>query len=71
MTAEVLPAVCGPVEPLTPVEVTLTGVEEDLTMVWATDGTVWLLPAYTFTTDDGGRYTVVAVDEAFLTTDPG
>jgi hypothetical protein len=49
-----------------PVTVHLTGVKLTSTMVWAQDGTVWLLPAYTFTSSDGGEYTVVAVDEQYL-----
>ena len=53
----------GPAEPLI---VVLTGVREDLTMIWAADDTVWLLPAYTFTSDDGGIYTVNAVSDEFF-----
>ena len=45
---------------------TLNGVREDLTMIWAVDDTVWLLPAYTFTSADGGLYTVNAVADEFL-----
>ena len=59
--------------PSEPVDVTLTGVEEDLIMVWAVDDVVWLLPAYTFTSADGGRYTVNAVADEYLAqvTPPG
>lgn len=53
----------GVVEPIT---VQLTGVRLDVTMVWADDGTVWLLPAYTFTSADGGEYTVIAVDDQYI-----
>ncbi|MGD9704007.1 MAG: hypothetical protein AB7Q42_20445 [Acidimicrobiia bacterium] len=49
-----------------PLLVTLNGVREDLTMVWAADETVWLLPAYTFTSADGGLYTVNAVVDEYL-----
>jgi hypothetical protein len=49
-----------------PVTVHLNGVTLTSTMVWAQDGTVWMLPAYTFTSTDGGQYTVVAVDEQYL-----
>ena len=35
-------------------------------MIWAVDDTVWLLPAYTFTSPDGGLYTVNAVADEFL-----
>ena len=52
--------------PPAPVTVHLNAVRLDLTMLWAQDGTVWLLPAYTFTTTDGGEYTVIAVEESFL-----
>jgi hypothetical protein len=44
----------------------LTSVKPDLTMQWATDGTVWLLPAYTFGSADSGQYTVIAVDDAYI-----
>ena len=60
-----------------PVVVSLNAVRLDLTMVWAADGTVWLLPAYTFTSADGGEYTVIAVEDQYvqtpdpITTDPG
>lgn len=53
----------GPMEPIT---ITLNAMRLDLTMVWGEDGTVWLLPAYTFTSTDGGEYTIVAVDESLL-----
>lgn len=49
-----------------PITVHLTAATLGLTMVWAQDGTIWLLPAYTFTDADGGQYTVVAVDDAFV-----
>jgi hypothetical protein len=60
-----MPVDSAPIEPLT---IHLTGMRMDLTMVWADDGTIWLLPAYTFTAADGGEYTIVAVDESFLDT---
>jgi hypothetical protein len=52
-----------PVEPIT---VHLSSMRMDLTMVWDADGSIWLLPAYTFTSADGGEYTVVAVDDSLL-----
>lgn len=55
-----------PMPPLEPITVHLTGVVLDLTMVWAADNTIWLLPAYTFSSDDEGQYTVIAVDDSFL-----
>jgi hypothetical protein len=35
-------------------------------MVWAADNTVWLLPAYTFGSADGGAYSVIAVEDAYI-----
>ena len=51
---------------LQPVTVHLNSVKGDLTMIWDAANTIWLLPAYTFGTADGGLYTVVAVDDAYL-----
>ena len=56
---------CGNGNP-EPVKVTLNSVKRDLTMVWADDGTIWLLPAYTFGSADGGVYTVIAVADEFI-----
>jgi len=60
--------VIEPVDPadLEPITVTLTDVRLDLTMVWDADGVVWLLPAYTFSDADGGMYTVIAIDDSFI-----
>lgn len=52
--------------PLEPITITFTEVTTDLTMQWAEDGTIWLLPAYTFTSPDMGMYTVIAVDDSFI-----
>jgi hypothetical protein len=52
--------------PIDTITVTLNSVKPDLTMVWAADNTIWLLPAYTFGSSDGGLYTVNAVEDAFL-----
>jgi len=58
---------CGVEMPaLEPVTVTLTGVKMGLTMIWAADNTIWLLPAYEFSSADGGQYTVIAVDDSFI-----
>lgn len=73
------PPVCDPAADcidttLPPEEITvhLSGVQLSLTMVWDVDGTVWLVPAYTFSAADGGEFTVIAVDEQFVTLpDPG
>jgi hypothetical protein len=56
---------CAPVS-TDPITVTLNSVKADLTMVWASDNTIWLLPAYTFGTADGGLYSVIAVEDAYL-----
>jgi hypothetical protein len=56
---------CAPVQP-EPVTVTLNSVKADLIMQWAADNTIWLLPAYTFGSADGGIYNVIAVDDAFI-----
>jgi hypothetical protein len=56
---------CAPV-PSEPVTVTLNSVKSDLIMQWAADNTIWLLPAYTFGSADGGLYSVIAVDDAYI-----
>src|SRR3954454_16660771 len=57
---------CAAVDNSQPVTVHLNSVKADLTMIWDAGNTIWLLPAYTFGTADGGLYTVVAVDDAFI-----
>ncbi len=58
---------CGyELPPLEPVTIHLTGVTMGMTMVWAADNTVWLVPAYSFSADDGGQYIVIAVDDSFI-----
>jgi hypothetical protein len=72
------PAVdCAPID-AEPVTIHLNSVKADLTMVWASDNTIWLLPAYSFGAADGGIYSVIAVQDAFIqqsepaiVTDPG
>ena len=56
---------CAPAN-LEPITVTLNSVKTDLTMVWAADNTIWLLPAYTFGSADGGIYSVIAVEDAYI-----
>ncbi len=56
---------CAPVD-AEPVTVTLNSVKADLTMLWGADNTIWLLPAYSFGSTDGGIYTVIAVDDAYI-----
>ena len=50
----------------TEVVVTLVDVKPDLWWTSDVEGNVWLLPAYAFTGDDGGTYTVPAVTEEYL-----
>lgn len=56
---------CMPILP-EPSEVTLTGVALDSTLEWAEDGTVWILPAYTFSNADGVQATVMAVQDGYI-----
>ncbi len=50
-----------------PTEVaTLVDVRADLWWAWDDDGSVWLLPAYTFTDTEGRVFTVAAVTDEFL-----
>jgi hypothetical protein len=55
-----------PVDPGEPLVVTVTGVEEELWMLWDADGTVWLVPGYAFISDDGGRNSVPAIADEYL-----
>jgi hypothetical protein len=55
-----------PIDQGEPLIVTITGVEEELWMLWDADGTVWLVPGYAFTSDDGGRYSVPAIADEYL-----
>lgn len=52
--------------PVEPTVIHLTSVRRTLTTYWDVDSTVWLLPAYEFTSTDGGTWTVLAVDETYL-----
>lgn len=58
--------VVSPMPTPDPITIHLNGVRLDVTMVWDADGSIWLLPAYTFTSADGGEFTVVAVDDSLL-----
>jgi hypothetical protein len=67
---ESVPVESVPVESV-PVEVTrevatLIDVRADLWWAWDDDGSVWLLPAYTFTDTEGRLFTVPAVTDEFL-----
>ena len=44
------------------------GVKLVLSSVWQADGTQLLLPAFDFTSSDGGEYRVLAVDATYLDT---
>ncbi len=62
----------GTLPPPETITVHVSEVRLDLTMVWDVDGTVWLLPAYTFSSVDAtsgyqGSFTVIAVDDRFVT----
>lgn len=68
MPVDTLPVETMPVEtvPMEVFEIHLVGVHLGLTMVWDVDGTVWLLPAYVFTTADGGEFAVVGIEDGFI-----
>jgi hypothetical protein len=48
----------------------LSGVKLVLSSVWQADGSQILLPAFAFTSSDGGEYRVLAVDATYLDTTP-
>ncbi len=56
---------CAPLD-TTPITVTLTDAKPSLQQLWAADGTVWLLPGYTFSSTDSGQYSVIAVPDQFI-----
>ncbi len=58
--------IAEPGVPPEPITVHLNSMRLDVTSVWAEDGSIWLLPAYTFGSTDGGEYTMVAVDASYL-----
>ena len=70
--------VCDPatdcvIEEMPPPEditITFTDVRLGLTQIWDADGAVWMLPAYVFTSNDGGEWTVIAVDDSFIEMPP-
>jgi hypothetical protein len=49
-----------------PVVAVLVDVRADLWWAWDADGSIWLLPAYTFTDTEGRTHTVPAVTEEYL-----
>ena len=48
------------------IAVEFTSVSMELTTVWGEDGTIYVLPAYSFTAADGTTATMVAVGEEYL-----
>ncbi|MGZ4704501.1 MAG: hypothetical protein ACXWCM_06495, partial [Acidimicrobiales bacterium] len=51
--------------------VTITSVDLVLAAVPGTDGSLWLVPAYRLTGDDGSTSTVLGIDESFIAPPPG
>ena len=49
-----------------PIEVTLSDATPSLEMIYAADGTVWLLPGYRFMSSDGYEITAPAVSDEYL-----
>jgi hypothetical protein len=62
------PVEIAPIETIPPEQMlaTLVDVKADLWWAFDDDGSVWLLPAYSFSTSDGGIFTVPAVTDEFL-----
>ncbi len=58
--------IAEPGVPAEPITVHLNSMRLDMTSVWSEDGSIWLLPAYTFGSTDGSEYTMVAVDSSYL-----
>ena len=59
---------CAPVD--ASVTVTLTNAKPSLEQLWAQDGTIWLMPGYSFDSSDGGTYSVIAVEDIYIQTEP-
>jgi hypothetical protein len=57
-------------EPAEPVTIVLTSVEAGWWVIWAADGTTWLLPGYDFVTDQGERISAPAIAQADMPVDP-
>ena len=58
----------GPVVAAEPTVAVLVDVRPDFWWAWDADGSVWLLPAYTFTDTEDRQHTVPAVTDEFLQT---
>ncbi|MEO6126431.1 MAG: hypothetical protein ABIR32_22250 [Ilumatobacteraceae bacterium] len=76
--AETSPAVDAPSiqepEPIDPIEiepttVTLADPQPSLEMLWASDGTVWLLPGYRFDGGEYGMFSVIAIEDQYIDID--
>ncbi|MEX1105858.1 MAG: hypothetical protein WEB78_06640 [Ilumatobacteraceae bacterium] len=52
-----------------PMVVALADPQPSLEQVWDVDGTVWLLPGYSFTSTDGGIWSVTAIPDDYLQID--
>jgi hypothetical protein len=67
---EPVPSESVPEEPTpidtAPLTVTLTGVSAGYAELWATDGTIWLIPSYAFTSADGGQWVVYGIADQYL-----
>ncbi len=59
---------CAPVD--ASVTVTLTNAKPSLEQLWAQDGNIWLMPGYSFDSSDGGTYSVIAVEDIYIQTEP-
>lgn len=52
-----------------PMVITLTDPQPTLEQLWDVDGTVWLVPGYSFTSADGGTWSVTAIGDEYLQVD--
>lgn len=51
------------------ITVTLTDPQPSIEMLWAADGTVWLLPGYRFDSSEAGTFSVLAVEDQYIEVD--
>jgi hypothetical protein len=63
---ETVPVETVPVEVPEPEVAVLVDVRADFWWSWDEDGSIWLLPAYTFTDTEGRTHTVAAVTDEYL-----
>lgn len=56
--------------PMETIEVELVKVELTYTVYWGADNIRWLLPSYLYTDSNGGTWTVLAIEEKYLGTEP-